>query len=163
MAAIIVIAQKSGQPYTATEVAKPEFYFLSIDDNIADSIDYPIEISPTKTVYSYEVWLRFRCDVAPDNQVDNFKIWTTGTLPSGQRITINSTAVTEYQEPTDQKSTQGTRTSITDYTDSNKLSIGGTLTAVGDHSDFMVFQLEVDAGVDPAEYDFTIFYSYDEY
>ena len=162
MSAIISTVQKSGMGYSATEVAKAVFYFLPIDSNIEDCLDYPLDVPSAGTIYSYEVWVRFRCDVAPSLYCKNFKIWTSGSLPAGQRITINSSDVFDYIPPVNSKSIQGTRADLLNYTSSNKLPIAGELNKVGDETAFMVFQLELDADAGTGLNDLTIFYEYEE-
>ena len=163
MAASIVLEQKSGIPYGAVIAAKTVFYFVSVDDCLADYEDYGVQIIEDTTNYSYEVWIVFRCDLAPTTKCDNFKLWTVASLPTGNNITVNSSAVTVYITPTDDLSVQGTRADLIDYNAGNKLSIGGALSEIGDKSNFMVFQLEVTdiAGVGDSG-DFQMIYSYDE-
>jgi hypothetical protein len=165
MPGVISVEQRSGQDYGATEVAKSEFYFLSIDSNVESYEDYPVQILESGLNYSFEVFLRFRVDEAPNSKCSNFKIWTTGSLSTGLDITINSDAVIVYAEPTDGESSQGTRVSLLNYTEENKLDIGGELVNIGDKSNFMVFQLEIDdtADLNIAGYEeLEIFYQYDE-
>ena len=162
MSAIISTVQKSGLGYSATEVAKSIFYFLPIDSNIEDSIDYPLEVPMAGTIYSYEVWLRFRCDVAPDSYCKNFKIWTLGSLSSGVDITVNSDDVTTYLAPVNSLSVQGTRKNLLDYTESNKLSITGELNNIGDTTDWMVLQMSMDSTAEGQAKNLMIFYEYTE-
>lgn len=165
MSAAVVIEQKSGTDYENVTVAKSEFYYISVDNCLADYADYKVQILSSGTNYSYEVWLRFRCDVAPGASCSNFKIWTIGSLASGLGITVNSDAVTTYDTPSSSLSTQGTRASILTYTALNKLSIGGTLVNIGDKSNFMVFQLSVADTADLSSGgsdELDILYQYDE-
>jgi len=162
MAAVISVCQQSGVGYSSTVVAKNEFYFLPIDSNVETSDDWPIPISPTSTVYSYEMWLFFRCDVAPNTKVYNFKIWTSGSLPTGNNITVNTSDIWTYQDPVNTKSTAGTRDNLINYTSSNKLNISGELTKVGDKTAYIVLQLEVSPSASSGTNSQTIYYSYDE-
>lgn len=163
MASTIVCIQRAELGYSANDVAKAIFYFLSTDSNTEEPADYPINKPELGTAYSYEVWLAFRCDVAPSSYVNNFKIWTLESLGTGQNITINSSAVSSYATPSAAESVQGSRADITDYNAGNKLSIAGTLNNVADLTDFMVFQLEIVSTVTTGVYTgFTILYEYDE-
>lgn len=163
MSATIVVCQKSGLGYSATTVSKNEFYFLSVDSNVLEPADAPITIPEVSTVYSYECWLFFRCDVAPSTRCYNFKIWTAQALQTGQNITINTTNVSAYIPPVNSQSANGTRANLTNYTSGSKLDITGELVNVGDISGYMVFQLEVASTASPGTYEsYTTYYQYDE-
>lgn len=163
MSAVISVCQQSGLGYSSTVVAKNEFYFLPIDSNVETPDDWPIKIPESGTTYSYEVWLFFRCDVAPSQYCKNFKIWCDGSVPSGMKITVNKDAIWNYQTPVNTKSTAGTRDDFSNYTSSNKLPIAGELNNVGDKTSYIVFQLEVSSFAEQGTYeDFTVYYQYDE-
>lgn len=163
MASVISVIQKSGIGYSATNVGKAEFYFLSIDSNVEEPIDYPITIPDAGTVYSYEIWLRFRCDVAPSSYCNNFKIWVTGALGTGQNITVNTDNIVTYVSPVNSESSQGTRGDLIDYNAGNKLSVAGTLNDIADKSNFMVMQLEVQSSASNGSIsDWVVNYQYDE-
>ena len=162
MSAVISTVCRSGIGYNASDVAKIEFYFLPIDSNVEDSTDYPMDVPQAGTIYSYEKYIFFRCDASPSQYCKNFKIWTTGSLGTGQKITINSTDVTSYVAPVNSKSVQGTRASLLDYTVSNKLSITGELNNVGDVTDWMVFQLELSSSAEDGHNTLDVWYEYQE-
>ena len=163
MAAVISVCQQSGIGYSSTVVAKNEFYFLPIDSNTETPDDWPLQIPDTGTNYSYEVWLFFRCDVAPSQYCKNFKIWCDGNVPTGMKITINSNAILTYNTPINTESITGNRVDLSNYTESNKLSVSGELNNIGDKTSYVVFQLEITSAAEQGTYeDFTIFYQYDE-
>jgi len=162
MSATIVVVQRSGIGYSASDVAKALFYFLPIDSNVEEPADNPVEAPAAGTVYSYELWLKFRVDVAPSTQCNEFKIWTSGSLTLGNNITINTTDISTYTAPVNSKSNKGTRADVTDYTSENKLSIAGTLVNIGDVSNYMVFQLELSSLAVAGDENFTIYYQYTE-
>jgi len=162
MSATVVVCQRSGIGYSAADVAKALFYFLPIDSNIAEPADNPMETPASGTVYSYEVWIKFRVDVAPSTQCNDFKIWTAGSLDTGNNITVNNTDIDTYVAPVNSQSAIGTRADITDYTSANKLSITGTLVNINDITDYIVFQLELASTSLAGSKSFTIYYSYEE-
>lgn len=163
MAATIVVEQRSGLGYSATNVAKNEFYFLPIDSNVEEASDYPLTKPDVGTIYSYEVWLRFRCDVAPDSFCNNFKIWSSGSAPAtGQVITVNSNMVEVYIAPANSQSVQGNRANLHSYNSGSKLAIAGSLANIGDRSSFIVLQLEVASTAVNGIQDYTLYYQYDE-
>lgn len=162
MSAVVSTVQRSGLGYDSSDVAKIEFYFLPIDSNIADSDDYPMDVPVAGTIYSYECWITFRCDVAPSQYCKDFKIWTDGSLGAGQKITINKTEVDDYLGATNTKSAAGTRDDITNYTSGNELSVVGELNNVGDMTSWMVFQLELSSNADSGHNTFQIYYEYTE-
>ena len=83
-------------------------------------------------------------------------------MPTGFNITLNSDSITVYVAPVNTISTQGIRANFSDYTSGSKLSIGGTLTDVGDYSDYMVFQLStISTGTGGSKSE-TLYYSFDE-
>jgi hypothetical protein len=100
--------------------------------------------------------------VAPATLCNNFKLWTTGSLPTGTDITINSTEVNTYVKPVATESVQGTRASILDYNAGNKLDIAGELVNIGDKTSFIVPQLELQDNATLGESTLEVFYSYDE-
>ena len=147
MAATIVVVQNWGLASASYygEVAKNISNFLPIDDGLATKEDNPMQIPNTGTRYSMENWIRCRCDLAPDNYVNNFKVWYDSGLPSpGYNITVNSSIVSTYQKPVDTISTRGTRVDLTDnYDEASALSLDGTLVNIGDYTSWLIFQLEI--------------------
>lgn len=166
MAAVVVVCQNYGFGSGSfnAEVAKNISNFLPIDDGIASRYDYPIRIPVAGVVYSFETWIRCRCDSAPTNFCENFKVWYDSGLPAnGFTITANSTPVVAYSQPVNTQSAQGTRVDFKDYNaEVNSLSLSGELVDVGDYTSWIVFQLEVDstAQLGAQSVDYTI--QYDE-
>ena len=138
----------------------------SVDDHTTAPASAPITIPSADTAYSYETWLRFNCSVAPDNQCDNFQVWSLGNdIQLGEAIvTINSDAVTEGVTPVNTVSAAGTRTDFKVKTSGAKIAIAGTLTTADDETDFSILQLEVYTGATQGDVTQTneFNYSYDE-
>lgn len=167
MAATIVLAQAyGGEIYTgyAQEVAKNIFYLVSVDDGSVSKASYPIRIPEAGTAYSYEVYIRARCDVAPALKCFNFKVWyDSGAIPAGQTLTVNSTAVTTYEAPTNAPSGKGTRVNFTTKnSEVNSISLTGELSNIGDYSSYLVFQLAVTSAATAAESAVDFIVQYDE-
>ncbi|MFX0084300.1 MAG: hypothetical protein ACFFAU_01400 [Candidatus Hodarchaeota archaeon] len=169
MSATIVVIKTTGAAgyETETEVSSlpgGKVNLKSVDDPTTAASSAPITIPTSGTEYSYESWIRFKCTVGPDNQCTNFQIWDDAVaLDTGVDITVNTDAVNTYATPVVTQSTKGTRASISDHGSGSKISISGTLTGVGDKTDFSVFQLEVISTASPGNMtEKTINYSYDE-
>lgn len=146
MAATIVIAQNYGESYGgySGEVAKNTFYLIDEDSGILSKETNPLRRPDTGTTYSFEIWLRARCDVAPTTQCFNFKVWYDSGLPSGYTLTANSDEVSSYSAPVDVISTQGTRVDFTTkVSELNSIPLSGTLVNIGDYTSWIVFQLEL--------------------
>lgn len=166
MAAIISIAQSSGISYgeAVSEVAKSIFYMLPISSCTANRTDNPMSIPVAGTIYSYEVYLRCRCDLAPNNRCENFIAWYDANMPgTGYKMTVNSDTVSVYAEPINALSSRGTRV---DFTTKNaegaSIALAGTLEDVGDYTSYLVFQLEIYSTADTGEFDVDFFLQYDE-
>lgn len=103
----------------------------------------PITIPTAGTSYSYEKWLRWKCTVAPDTQVTNFKFWGPNT-PPGTGIVIYAGATNTGVTPVVTDSSVANTQQDTNYYDtSNQLSIPGTLTTPDDETDYLVMQMDV--------------------
>lgn len=164
MAATIVVIKTTGASGYEVETQKSTIGLKSVDDATTAIADAPVSIPTAGTAYSYESWLRFKCTVAPDNEVTNFKVWDDGVaLDTGVDITLNNDAVITYATPVNTVSTKGTRSSLNSHGSGNKIDVDGTLTGIGDKSDFSVFQLEVINTASPGDITSkTVNYSYDE-
>jgi hypothetical protein len=166
MAATIAVVQNYGWASASYfgEVAKNISNLISIDDGIVDKLDYPVRIPNTGTTYSFETWIRCRCDVAPANFCNNFKAWYVSGMPTpGFTIKVNSTVVNTYQQPVDTESAQGTRVSFTDYiAENDSISMDGELVNIGDYTSWLVFQLEVINTASIGEYAIDYIIQYDE-
>jgi hypothetical protein len=164
MSATIVIIKTHGALGYETESVDTEFGLKAVDDHSTSPADAPIEIPDIGTNYSYECWMRFKCTVAPSNQCENFKIWSSGAaVATGLVITVNSDAINTYATPVDTDSIKGTRVDFADKDSGDKISVAGSLVNNGDKTDFSVFQLEVGQTASPGNMpDQTVYYSYDE-
>jgi hypothetical protein len=164
MPATIQIIKTYGAGPAGTEANDTEFGLKAVDDHATAPADAPVVIPDVTTVYSFESWMRFKCTVAPSNQCDNFKIWSSGAaVGTGLVITVNSDAVAAYATPVDTVSAAGTRVDFASHGSGAKISITGTLVDIDDETDFSVFQLEVGATAVPG--DITpqdVSFSYDE-
>ena len=120
---------------------------INDDSNSTDTGSYPIPVPESGYSYSYESWLRLKCTAAPDNAVDNIKVWFTATAPAtGVSLMIGTT--TSYATPTNEGSSVAT-TNATEYPDAgDALSVGtpqsyDQISAIGEYSDYVVVQLRV--------------------
>lgn len=164
MAATIVVLKTHGASGYETESTDIIFGLKSVDDHATPPADAPVTIPAAGTNYSYECWMRFKCTVAPSNMCENFKIWSSGSaVGTGLVITVNSTAVTTYATPVNTDSNKGTRVDFATKGSGAKISVAGELNAIGEKTDFSVFQLEVGTTTSPGDMaDQTVYYSYDE-
>lgn len=125
-----------------TENSISDIMFRSNDSHLTDK-NNPITIPASGTNYSYEKWLRWECTAAPDTQCTNFEFWGPDSTP-GTGLTIYAGTTDTGVTPTDSDSSVATTQQDTNYYDSsNTLSISGTLTSVGNKTDYLVLQLDV--------------------
>lgn len=103
----------------------------------------PIGRPGTGYSYSFETWLFLEVETPPENGVNNFRFWSSGSDPD---VGIKLYVGTAYSSstPTDSKSTIAD-TSAAWYSgpDDSLLWWGGTLTNEGDKTKALVIQLEV--------------------
>jgi len=166
MASVISVIQNSGQSYggSAKEVAKNVSYLISADDAAAGKVANPLVIPNSGINYSYEVWIRCRCDLAPFTLVQNFKVWYVSGVPSGFTLTVNSDIVDTYQAPVNLLSSQGTRVDFTTKnSEGDSIALDGTLIDVGDYTSWLVFQLQVSSTAAPGLGAVDYIIQYDEY
>jgi len=167
MSALISVCQDSGESYAgySQEVAKNISYFLPIDSATANKIAYPMQLPSVGTRYSYELYIRCRCDLTPNSQVNNFKVWYVSGLPTpGYTITVNSGIISTYAAPVDLLSTRGTRIDFTTKnSELNSIALDGTLININDYTSWLVFQLEVLATANTGNHDVDYIIQYDEY
>ena len=145
-----------------TEAEVTGIMFRSNDSSATDK-NNPITIPASGTTHSYEKWLRWKCTVAPDTQVTNFKYWGPNSQPAtGLTIYVGTTDT--GATPTDNDSTVATtRQDTNHYSSATALSVSGTLTNVGDETDYLVMQLDVDSTASQGDMpQQTHYYSYDE-
>lgn len=166
MAAVISVVQNCGASYggAANEVAKNIFYMLPISSCTANKNAYPMSVPKSGTIYSYEVYLRCRCDLAPNSLCENFIAWYDSGMPGeGYKMTVNSDVVNVYDEPVDVLSSKGTRIDFTTKaTEGNSIALNGTLQNVGDYTSYLVFQLEVYSTADTGDFDVDWYIQFDE-
>lgn len=110
---------------------------------------------------SYEKWLTARVDVAPDNYVNNFQAWGDGAVQSSTALYVGKT--NSGVTPTNGDSTVATN-DWTNYTSTSQFAWHATnMTGIGSVTDFLVFQLDVNADAAAGNWtQETINYSYDE-
>jgi len=163
MASTIEIIKCTGAGKTEASVSS--IALKSTDDSTQTASESPLLILASGSNYSYESWIRFKMTVL-DGACSNFQIWSPGdTLQSGNfKITVNTTAVVDgsYAAPVDTQSAKGTRADFKDRDSASKIAIAGTLSAVGQSTDFAVFQGVVFDTAIPGSIQDTCFYSYDE-
>lgn len=166
MAATIAVVQNWGWASASYygEVAKNISNMISIDDGMAAKDDYPVRIPLTGTFYSYETWIRCRCDAAPSNFCNNFKAWYDSGMPSpGFLLTVNSSIVNTYQQPVNVQSSRGTRVDFTTKNaEGTSIALDGELVNIGDYTSWLVFQLEVVNTASLGEYAVDYIIQYDE-
>lgn len=166
MAAVVSVVQNCGSTYSgyANEAAKNISYMLPIDSCTANRSDYPMTIPNAGTKFSYEVYIRCRLDLAPANQVDNFKVWYVGGMPSDHTLTVNSDIVNNYSAPINFQSSKGTRVDFTTKnSEGNSIALNGVLTNVGDYTSYLVFQLEVESTAQTGNHEVDYIIQYDEF
>jgi hypothetical protein len=167
MSAVISVVQNAGQAYAGAsqEIAKNISYFLTQDNAVASKSTYPLAIPSAGVSYSYEVWVRCRCDLAPNSHVDAIKAWYDSGMPAtGYKITVNSDAVSSYQAPSNLISNRGTRVDFTTKnSEEDSIDLSGTLEDVGDYSSWLIFQLEIYPTAETGSFGIDYIIQYDEY
>ena len=166
MSALISIVQNAGHTYAGAEqeIAKNTSNLITIDNASASKLSYPMGIPTVGKNYSFEVWIRCRCDLAPNVKCDNFKAWYDSGMPvSGYNLTVNSDAVSSYVAPIAVESSQGTRIDFTTKTATgNSIALSGDLVNIGDYTSWLVFQLEVLTTADTGNFEVDYIIEYDE-
>ena len=141
MAATILIKGCVGTD-AGTEATITSIMFRA-NDSVATDKSNPIVITSGETAYSYEKWIRWYCSVAPDTQCTNFKFWGAGSPPA-TGITVYAGTTATGATPVVTQSIVATTRQDTNYTSlATGLSIGGTLTATGEETNYLVLQLRV--------------------
>lgn len=111
---------------------------------------------------SFEKWLKARVDVAPANQITNFRVWSDGSSPPDATLLVGAT--TTGANPTNADSSVAT-TDISTFTSGAKFDwdTTSTLVSVGDLTRYLVLQLAIDAGAQPGNIPTeSLSYSFDE-
>ena len=163
MAATIVLIKVCGDSGYEAETEVSDINLKDIDDATTPIEDVAVEIPSEGTGYSYESWVRFKCLIAPANEITNFKIWSEGTvIATGVSISINTTQMIAYSTPVKTQSTQGTRDNFKNRGVASKIDVEGDIVGVGEKTNFMVFQLEAGSSAAPGNVSDTCNYSYEE-
>lgn len=166
MSALVSVVQNAGQVYSsyAQEIAKNISYFLPIDSATGNKTTNPFYLPDSGIIYSYEVYIRCRCDLAPVVSITNFKVWSNSlSLATGYSLTVNSTIVNTYEVPVNIESSRGTRIDFGDaYDEASSIALDGTLINIGDYTSWLVFQLELSAGADTGNFEAEYIIQYDE-
>lgn len=133
------------------------------NDSVVNDSNNPITIPSSGTNHSYEKWILWEVDVAPDNQCTNFKYWGPGTAP-GTGLTVFAGTTATGVTPVNTDSTVATTQQDTNYSSSgSSLAISGTLAAIDDETDYLVLQLDVESTATQGDMtQQTYYYSYDE-
>ena len=132
---------------TETDVSKHPC-FLRADVASTDTASYSVAVPSTGTNYSYEMWVRLKCLVAPDNQCENFVIWGENTPPA-TGITIYMGTTDTGVTPVDTVSSVATTQQDTNYYDQGTgLAIGvipspAIIEAFDEKTDYVVLQVRV--------------------
>ncbi len=130
-------------------------------DNATNSLENRVANPVQAGSNSYEKWVTARVDEAPDNYVSDFEAWGDGSVQSS--TTLNAGVTATGATPTSSTSSVATN-AWTSYTSGAKLNWHATnLTGVGSTTQFLVFQLVVDADAAAGNWtQETINYSYNE-
>lgn len=141
MAATITIQACTGSN-AGTENTVTGVMMRSNDSHLTDK-NNPITIPTGATIHSYEKWLRWKCTVAPSTQCTNFKYWGPNTAPgTGLLLFVGTTASGATPVNTD-SAVATTQQDTTHYSLATALSISGTLTTIGNETNYLVMQLDV--------------------
>lgn len=161
MAATIIIKGCTGAG-AGTEATITAIMFRT-SDSVATDKNNPIVITAGATTYSYEKWIRWYCSVAPDTQCTNFKFWGANAIPDTGLMVYDGTTDTGVTPVVTESAVATTRQDTTHYSLATALSIGGTLTAQTDETNYLVLQLRVaDTATQGDMTQQTYNYAYDE-
>jgi hypothetical protein len=152
--------------YTSTNAATESGVVTGIDlisdDNATNSLANRQTNPITVNTNSYEKWLKLKISATPDNSVSNFLVWGDGGVDTSTTLYVAGNQITGVT-PTATTSTVATN-DFTLYTSTNKLTWdAGPYTNTNDTTNYLVFQLSVDADASPGNWtQETVSYSYDE-
>lgn len=148
--ATVEIAESNGAGETVTSGIN-DTDVGSVDSANLDPVANPIQPGNN----SFEKWQRFNVtNMGTSSEVKNLKIWASGSPTGSDSHVTNARETTyggseTYATPTDANSTVATQAMPTTEPSGANLGIGGSLTgaltATG-YSDYLVHQLQVDAG-----------------
>jgi len=160
MTASISIRVATGTNAATVSTAATGIDFISADNatySTANRQAYPI----TAGSYSYEKWLIAYVDAPPDNSVDTFTWWGSGSTPTSTSLYIGTTVTGVTPVATD---SAVATLDFTTFTASAKMSWHSTsLTATAETTQYAVWQLDIDADCSPGNFAAqTLSYSYEE-
>ena len=96
--------------------------FLSADERDVTPSNHSVGVPDVASSpnYSYEMWLRLKCTVAPNSQCTNFKFWGPATQPDsddtpGDEMTVLAGTTGTGATPTDSASTVATTAQHSNY------------------------------------------------
>jgi hypothetical protein len=160
LAASVSLRVYTGSGAGTQSAAQTGISFLSIDSAANDATtrqNNPVDVGTV----SFEKWMALVVDVAPANAVANFQWWTDGSGPSNVALKYGTTGT--GVTPKNTTSTVATNDAFTATSGSPATWHAGSLTTVGQRTDFLVMQLQpasnAAAGNIPTE---TISYKYQE-
>jgi hypothetical protein len=120
---------------------------------------YPI----TAGTKSYEKWIRAYVDTAPDNYVQNFKLWGDVAVQESTHLYVGITDSGVTPTSADSSVATNAWTTYDNGTDDALAWHATAITATDGETDYAVFQLDVDADAAAGNWtQETISYSYDE-
>lgn len=161
MAATLTVRVYTGASAGTQSSAVTGIDFISADNatnSLANRQSNPIVVGQN----SYEKWLKLRVDVAPANNVSNFKIWGDGATAANTTLMFTGDRVTGVT-PVNTTSSIAT-TNFNTCTSGAKCTWDtASYTTVGNVTDYSVFQLQVGSSATQGNWtQETISYSYDE-
>lgn len=140
--------------------------FGTLDSAQGNSSDSPIgQPTDDSTAYSMEAWLYLKMTNAPENNVTNFRFWSSGQdIDSGIYMFVGSANASAT--PSLNKSIEATHNAV-DYTGPGDSFLWSTVvcTAVGDLSRHLVMQARITATANVGDHNnpyMVYHYSYDE-
>ena len=127
--------------------------FLWADERDANPANHPIPIPQASgTAYSFEVYLRWECTTAPDNQCINFKVWGDNEPPA-TNVIIEVAATESGVTPVKTESAVSgmTRQDTNYYSSGTALAltvvpVDDKIDAIGEKTFYLVMQMEVSVG-----------------
>lgn len=144
------LAWKYGPSGSPTEItADYNGDFIDLDDATKIWSDAPIPQPSGAAKYSYEIWLRLKCKRKPKSAITTIKFYSDDWRPDYPKnlveIFVGTTAT--YVTPVRTVSSVATaNVHTTHYSAATALSITGSLSAIGDYSNYIVFQLKASVG-----------------
>ena len=98
------------------------------EPNKMNRFAYPIQVPSSGQNYSFEKWISFECEEAPDSPIDELKIWADKTQPA--------TGVVWYARIQDDFERPTQPTSMTSVSGTGTISISGTAVITGTNTLF---------------------------